>query len=129
VPAARDYAQARLGQVSFAVRTEGHLYGVETRRTVPSASVLKAMLLVAYLRQPDVRGRALTKEDRDLLAPMIRWSDNVAATRVRDIVGNAGLVRLARRVGMRSFVPAVIWGLSRIDAADQTLVDVRRSMD
>jgi beta-lactamase class A len=121
VPAARDYAQARLGQVSFAVRTEGHLYGVETRRTVPSASVLKAMLLVAYLRQPDVRGRALTKEDRDLLAPMIRWSDNVAATRVRDIVGNAGLVRLARRVGMRSFVPAAIWGLSRIDAADQTL--------
>jgi hypothetical protein len=52
---------------------------------------------------------------------MIRWSDNVAATRVRDIVGNDGLVRLAHRVGMRAFVPAAIWGLSRIDAADQTL--------
>jgi beta-lactamase class A len=103
------------------VRTEGHLYGVDTRRTVPSASVLKAMLLVAYLRQPDVRGRALTKGDRDLLTPMIRWSDNVAATRVRDIVGNDGLVRLARRVGMRAFSPAATWGLSRIDAADQTL--------
>jgi Beta-lactamase enzyme family len=107
--------------VSFGVRTEGHLYGVGVRRTAPSASVLKAMLLVAYLRQPEVRARPLTKADRDLLAPMIRWSDNVAATRVRDIVGNDGLVRLARRVGMRAFVPAAIWGLSRIDAADQTL--------
>ena len=107
--------------MSFAVRTEGHLYGVDVRRTVPSASVLKAMLLVAYLRQPSVRERPLRKADRDLLAPMIRWSDNVAATRVRDIVGNDALVRLARRAGMRAFTPAAIWGLSRVDAADQTL--------
>jgi beta-lactamase family protein len=121
VAAARGYAQGRLGEVSFAVRADGHLYGVATRRTVPSASVLKAMLLVAYLRQPGVRARALREADHDLLDPMIRWSDNVAATRVRDIVGNDGLVRLARRVGMRAFVPAAIWGLSRIDAADQTL--------
>jgi hypothetical protein len=119
--AAKGYAQARLGQISYAARTEHHLYGVDVRRTVPSASVLKAMLLVAYLRQPDVRDRALHKADRDLLAPMVRWSDNVAATRVRDIVGDDGLVRLARRVGMRAFSPAAIWGLSRIDAADQTL--------
>jgi Beta-lactamase enzyme family len=107
--------------VSFAVRTLGHLYGVDARRTVPSASVLKAMLLVAYLREPAVRDRPLRKGDRELLAPMIRRSDNVAATRVRDIVGNDGLVRLARRAGMRAFTPAPIWGLSRIDAADQTL--------
>jgi beta-lactamase class A len=121
VSAARGYADGRLGGISFAVRTEGQLYGVDVRRTVPSASVLKAMLLVAYLRQRDVRGRALTKADRALLEPMIRWSDNVAATRVRDSVGNRGLVRLAHRVGMRAFAPAAIWGLSRIDAADQTL--------
>ena len=103
------------------MRTQRHLYGVDVRRTVPSASVLKAMLLVAYLREPSVRDRELREADRDLLEPMIRWSDNVAATRVRDIVGNDGLVRLAHRVGMRAFSPAAIWGLSRIDAADQTL--------
>jgi hypothetical protein len=125
VNAAREYAQARAGQISFAVRTERRLQGVGVRRTVPSASVLKAMLLVAYLRQPEVRDRALTRADLDLLEPMIRWSDNVAATRVRDIVGNAGLVRLARRVGMRAFVPAAVWGLSRIDAADQTKLFLR----
>lgn len=120
VDAARAYADRRAGEVSVAVRTERRLYGTDVRRSVPAASVLKAMLLVAYLREPDVRARPLTKGDRDLLAPMIRWSDNVAATRVRDIVGNDGLVRLARRVGMRAFVPAAVWGMSRIDAADQT---------
>jgi hypothetical protein len=125
VRAAREYAADRAGEISFAVRTEGHLYGVHVRRTVPSASVLKAMLLVAYLRQPDVRDRELRRADLDLLEPMVRWSDNIAATRVRDIVGNDGLVRLAHRVGMRAFTPAAIWGLSRIDAADQTLFFLR----
>ena len=120
VAAAREYAAGRLGQVSFAVRTERRLYGLAAWRTVPAASVLKAMLLVAYLRQPDVRDRGLRRRDLALLAPMVRWSDNVCASRVRDVVGNAGLVRLARRVGMRFFAPAAIWGLSRVDAADQT---------
>jgi hypothetical protein len=122
VRSARAYAEARAGEVSMAVRTEGHLYGVGVRRTVPSASVLKAMLLVAYLRHPDVRDRGLAKGDLDLLTPMVRWSDNATASQVRVFVGDAGLLALARRVGMRSFVPASpIWGLSRIDAADQTL--------
>jgi hypothetical protein len=117
---ARDYADGRLGEVSFALRTERRLYGADAWRPVPAASVLKAMLLVAYLRQPDVRDRHLWHADLALLAPMVRWSDNVCASRVRDLVGNPGLVRLARRVGMRYFVPASIWGMSRIDAADQT---------
>jgi beta-lactamase class A len=125
VRAARAYAEARLGEVSFALRTERALRGLGARRSVPAASVLKAMLLVAYLREPDVRERALARADLDLLEPMVRWSDNATATRVRDIVGNAGLVRLARRVGMRSFQPAAVWGLSRIDAADQTLFFLR----
>ena len=88
---------------------------------MPSASVLKAMLLVAYLRRAEVRGRALRRADRALLAPMVRWSDNVAASRVFVIVGSAGLVRLARRAGMERFRPAApIWGLSSVDASDQT---------
>jgi beta-lactamase family protein len=119
VRAARDYSERRAGEISFAVRTEARLYGVAVRRTVPSASVLKAMLLVAYLRQPSVGDRGLRRADLDLLEPMVRWSDNVAATRVRDIVGNDDLVRLARRAGMRAFTPAPIWGLSRVNAADQ----------
>jgi hypothetical protein len=125
VRAAARYAEARLGQVSFGVRTERRLYGVGVRRTVPAASVLKAMLLVAYLRRPPVPQRRLRRADRALLEPMVQRSDNVTATRVRNIVGNDGLVALARRVGMRAFRPAAIWGLSSIDAADQTRLFLR----
>jgi hypothetical protein len=117
VRAASEWAGARAGQVSLSVRTEHRVWGRDARRAVPAASVLKAMLLVAYLREHD---RPLTAADRALLAPMIRWSDNVAATRVRDLVGDDGLVRLARRAGMRHFRPAPIWGLSSVDAADQS---------
>jgi hypothetical protein len=80
--------------------------------------VLKAMLLVAYLER--ARNRPLTPADRRLLAPMVRASDNVTATRVRDIVGNDGLRRVARRAGMRHFTPHPVWGMSRTNAADQT---------
>ena len=90
------------------------------RRAVPSASVLKAMLLVAYLRRPDVRGRPLHGDERALLGPMIRRSDNAAASRVCNIVGTGGLARLARRAHMRRFHATRPWGLSSIDVADQT---------
>jgi hypothetical protein len=120
VARAAGWAKTRQGSIAFAVRTEDRLWGRRLDRQVPSASVFKAMLLVAYLRQPSVRHRALTPGDRALLRPMIRRSDNVAATRVRDIVGNAAVVRLARRAGMTRFAVAQIWGLSRITARDQT---------
>ena len=121
--AARAYSQGRAGEVSFALQTDRRLYGLHVRRTVPSASVLKAMLLVAYLRQPVVRDRRLRRGDLDLLRPMVRRSDNTTASRVRDIVGNSRLV--ASRSGAwgcaRSRLPRS--GAShRIDAADQTLL-------
>ena len=78
------------------------------------------MLLVAYLDLPSVRARPLTPGDRALLAPMIRRSDNAAAGSVLGIVGPNRLRGLARRAGMRRFTPVTgVWGLSRIDAADQ----------
>ena len=59
VDSAADYAGGRAGTVSFAVRTEHRVWGRDARRAVPAASVLKVMLLVAYLRRAEVRGRAL----------------------------------------------------------------------
>ena len=120
VAAARAYAARRPGVVTFAVRTEGRLFGHRTRRQVAAASVLKAMLLVSYLRSGPVRGRPLRSADRALLAPMIRRSDNVTATRVRGFVGDRALHRLARASGMRRFRTHPVWGLSTIDANDQT---------
>jgi len=118
VAGAAAWADSRLRSVTFAVRTDDRLLGRGLDRQVRAASLFKAMLLVTYLRR---RGdRPLTARDRALLAPMIQRSDNSAATRVRDIVGNAAVVRLARRVGMTRFVINRIWGLSLITARDQT---------
>ncbi len=118
IAAAEKWASTRHGSITFGVRTD--LWGRGLDRQVPSASVFKAMLLVTYLRHWSVRHRALRDADRALLAPMIRRSDNVAATRVRDIVGNAAVLRLAHRVGMTRFRIAQVWGLSQITARDQT---------
>jgi beta-lactamase class A len=60
-----------------------------------SASLVKAMLLVAYLRRHDVRRRALRAEERARLDPMVRRSDNRAADAVHARVGLSGLTALA----------------------------------
>jgi hypothetical protein len=65
--AANHYADGRPGYVSFAVRTEKDVWGRALDRQVQSASVLKALLLVSYLRQPEVRSRELTGEERRIL--------------------------------------------------------------
>lgn len=128
VRAAKAYASRRAGMVSFALRTGRRLYGYDARRTMSSASVVKAMLMVAYLNRERVRGRELNEKDHALLDPMIQRSSNAAANQVYAIVGSAGLYRLARRVGMRSFTTMPVWGGSQITAADQTklLLDLER---
>ena len=121
VAAAKRYLAHRGGNVSFAVRTGKRIWGYRRLRVVPAASVLKAMLMVAYLNRREVRDRALGERDLRLLRPMIRRSDNVTASYIRNLVGNRGLWRLARRVGMRRFTPvAHPWGNSLVNAADQT---------
>ena len=118
---ATSYAHTRTGDIAFAVRLPGAFYGYRPDHQEWSASVLKAMLMVAYLDMPSVAGRPLNSRDTGLLTPMITMSDNNAANQVDVIVGNGRLSALAARVGMRSFVPvSPIWGESRITARDQT---------
>lgn len=123
--AAREYAETRAGTISFAVRTRHRLYRSDAYRVYRSASVVKAMLLVAYLNHESVRGRKLNGADRALLDPMIRRSDNVAASRVRDFVGNGALEHLADRVGMGRFATAPSWGGTQITAAGQSKLFLR----
>jgi hypothetical protein len=125
VRSALAYLRHRHGDVAFAVRTPGRFWAHRPYRTMDSASVIKAMLMVAYLNRRSVRSRPLARGDHRLLDPMIRRSDNDAASAVRDIVGNTALERLARRVGMRRFAVNPVWGLSRICAADQTRLFLR----
>ena len=118
--AAREFAAGRLGAVSFAVTAgDGRLIGLDMDRRFISASVVKAMLLVAYLEAIDEGGSPLTAEARRALSKMVRVSGNKEATAIYRGVGDEGLYRVAARAGMRRFTAARSWGDSRITAADQ----------
>lgn len=117
---AEAFARTRRGVVSFAVRTECGAWGRRQDVVVPSASVLKAMLLVAYLQRGSTATRPLSRAQKALLDPMIRRSDNDAASRVLQVVGAQHLQRDGARWGMRRFrVSPFPWGASRITARDQ----------
>src|SRR5918995_7274507 len=118
--AAVRYISGRSGSVSFAViGPHGGQFNYRSYTEVPAASVLKVMFMVAYLRQRSVRDRALTGSDKDLLAPMIKRSDNAAATRIADMLGPKPMYRLARRAGMEHFRYTRPWGLSTVVASEQ----------
>jgi beta-lactamase class A len=117
---AAAFARSRAGSVSFAVVDERRkLHGFGANAQYSSASLVKAMLLVAFLRKGDVRNRALHPSERGLLGPMIRVSDNEAANTINARVGSGGLARLARRAQMKRFIPNEVWGGSQVTARDQ----------
>ena len=127
IAAASDYAQNRKGLIGFGIRTENPALPGQNGywhwhhgTTMPSASVIKAMILVAYLSRSDVRNRALTDKDRGMLRPMIEWSSDSATNKTFNYVGFDGLRKLANRVGMRKFKTTDHWGRSQIDAEDQS---------
>jgi beta-lactamase class A len=124
VAAARTYAGARSGRVAFAViDLDGRLRGWHVDERHRSASLVKAMFMVAYLNR--IGGRSLRKGDRRLLKPMIVRSDNGMATRVRSIVGAAAVYSVARRAGMTRFVLKRRWGDTLVTAADQARLFAR----
>lgn len=92
--------------------------GFRPDNQVSSASVIKSMLLVAYLRRKAVRDRDLHRWERQTLRPMIKKSRDDPATAIFGIVGQDGLRRLADRAGMTGFATSPRWGLSQITARD-----------
>src|SRR3954453_3585990 len=102
VHAARAYAGHRHGRIAFCVRElGGPPVGLRRTTAFESASVVKAMLLVAALRR--AQDRPLTLVERATLGPMVRMSENGAAERTFDVVGVRGLRAVARVAGMRRF--------------------------
>jgi len=115
---ARRFARTRQGTVAFAV-VDAKTRPRGLRRTLqfPSASVSKAMLLVAVLRR--VGSRSVSDTERGLLKPMITMSDNDAASALYARVGGKGLRGVARAAGMNRFSDVGHWAGARITAADQ----------
>jgi hypothetical protein len=118
---AQRYLRGQTGRTAFAVvDSEGRLEGVHVHWTFITGSVVKAMLLVAYLRRLDSHGQHhVDSYSNSFLYPMINVSDNNAATQCWSIVGDGGLYALARAAGMTEFSISGIWANAQLSAADQ----------
>jgi hypothetical protein len=120
VQAAAEYLRRRAGVTSFAVvNSEGVLAGANIHERFHSASVVKSMLLVAYLRKLAYEHRRLSRAVEALLYPMIHESSNEAATAVLRIVGEHDLDNVARDAHMTDYEPGGgTWGFTEVSAAD-----------
>ncbi len=116
IDAARAFARRRDGEVAFAVAGEREgVSGLDVNRTFQSASLSKAMLLIAMLR----RDKEPTESERISLGYMIRLSDNASADTIYARVGDAGLSKLARAAGMKRFAISGAWAHATVTPADQ----------
>jgi beta-lactamase class A len=117
------YARAREGRVALAVvDDEGRVRGYHRDEQHRSASVVKAMLMVAFLNREPQRDRDLRASERRLVKPMIMRSHNDSASTIRDIVGAPAVNRVAQRAGMNRFAFKRNWGNTLITARDQALL-------
>jgi hypothetical protein len=118
---ARRWVDRRPERVRFALRVEGRNWSFRGAERTNSNSLLKATVLVAYLRRGSVRERSLTRRERALLEPMIRRSANGPVPPLIDAIGGLGPLRSVGRLGgMRRFAPVHHpWGASQITAADE----------
>ena len=124
---AERYLNSRGGHTALAVvDTEGRMSGVRTNDQFITGSVVKAMLLVAYLRRLDANGQHyVDSNSNNILYPMIHVSDNNAATQCWNIVGNSGLYAVAKVAGMTHFSVDTSaswggeWGAALLTAHDQ----------
>ncbi len=120
VAAAVRYLARRAGIKAFAVvNNDGRLSGAQLHRRFHAASVVKSMLLVAYLQMLARQHRSLNRASEALLYPMIHSSSNEAASAVLAIVGEDALDRVARDAHMANYESGgSFWGFTEISAAD-----------
>ena len=118
IRAVERYLAKRGGINSWAlIDNWGRLRGFAPHRVYVSASLVKAMLLVAYLR--GIGNRMPDGGERASLGPMITESSNDAADKIYSRVGDAALYRLAKAARMTRFSVEGYWGNARFSAEDQ----------
>ena len=117
---ARGWLATRRGKVAFAVIDgRGALSGVGLDERFVSASLTKAMILVAYLRRLEDTGGRPSQAELLSLGYMIRLSDNASADSIFARVDDEGVREVARLARMRNFRIAGDWANATITPADQ----------
>ncbi|MEV0319545.1 serine hydrolase [Streptomyces sp. NPDC050658] len=119
----RAVLAARSGTVSVAVHDPdtGLNCALAESRPYDTASIAKVMIMEAALRRAQDWRRGLTAWERRKIRPMIIRSDNTAARRLWDDLGQPYIARFLRRAGTTATTlnPYGLWGLTRTTAADQ----------
>jgi beta-lactamase class A len=121
IASASAYLEGRAGRTSLAVvDSAGRLSGLRVHSHYRSASVVKVMMLTAYLQMLSAHHRSIGPYDNSLLYPMIHISDNQAASAVYSIVGEGAVARVARESGMTDYAPNwEWWAYTQTSTADQ----------
>jgi hypothetical protein len=120
---AQRWARRRAGTIGFAVAEGKRIRGINLDHRFYSASVVKAMLALAVVRQAG--DRDLTAGERGLLRPMITYSDNDAASTVYRTIGAAPLYAIARAAKMTRFDIGFNWADALLTARDQARLFLR----
>ncbi|MFC7277221.1 serine hydrolase [Paractinoplanes rhizophilus] len=101
-------------------RKTGAKYAYRGAEKYDTASIVKAQILACVLLTDQDAGREPTKTEMALAKPMIRLSDNNAATSLFQRVGaRSGLTKCNKRLGLTHTVVNSSWGLTRTTADDQ----------
>jgi hypothetical protein len=113
----------------------GDEYAYRGTEKYDTASIVKAQILACMLLKDQDAGREPTSGEMALAKPMIRLSDNNAATSLFQRVGaRSGLTKCNKRLGLSQTVVNSSWGLTRTTADDQIkllseLVDAKGPLD
>lgn len=123
----RSWVRGQGASMRFALKVDKRTWSYRGHDTTHSNSLIKATVLIAYVRRASVRHRALTSREKALLTPMIHESANGPVNTLIGMMGGVEpLRRVGRLVGMEDFRPqSGLWGASLISALDEARLFAR----
>lgn len=116
-------------------KKSGQTYAYRGTTKYDTASIVKAQILACMLLHDQDADHAPTSGEMALAKPMIRLSDNNAATSLFQHVGaSSGVTKCNKRLGLSQTAVNSSWGLTRTTANDQIrllseLVDPKGPLD
>jgi hypothetical protein len=121
------YLATRSGSVTVSVQAiGGPRFGyTKGEASNVTASIVKVQIMATVMRLAQEQGRALSSWEKSELVPMIRVSDNGAATALWNHVGGGSAVaRVDAVMGMTSTHPSTTgaWGLTTTTAPDNVIL-------
>jgi len=119
--AASEFARSRppVWGVAVVVPSRGVVYAENADVQVPTASVVKVLVMLVVLEQARQENRPVSEDELGLLWPMITESDNDATSELWERIGRGSAVSSYLRViGVAGFTPdaGTAWGASFVSA-------------